>query len=77
MPKATPNPRIVPRTKELNGFALKPAPVLLTAQCLQEHFIFPLNEAAKMLGVCETSLKTACRKVGIKNWPYRKVNCAN
>jgi hypothetical protein len=73
MCKATSYLRIVPRTKEIDGFTCKPSPVLLTAESLQDHFFLPLNAAAKRLGVCETSLKIACRKIGIKKWPYRKV----
>ena len=74
MPKASKLHKIVPRSKEVDGFCHQPAPVLLTAESLQEHFMLPLNEAAKRLGVCETSLKGACRKIGISKWPYRKVD---
>ena len=57
----------------MNGVVHQPPPVELTVQRLEELFCLPLNEAAKHLGVCETSLKSACRKIGITKWPYRKV----
>jgi hypothetical protein len=63
--------RVNPRSKDVRRS--QPAQVLLTAECLQEHFVLPLNEAAKKLGVGATSLKIACRKAGISHWPYRKV----
>ena len=91
---------IVPRSKDANGVTRQLTPVILTEEILREHFSQPLNEAAKQLGVCETSLKrlavsqsvlfdhltflswmsrdtgdtfSACRKIGITKWPYRKV----
>ena len=70
MPKASKLHKIVPRSKEVDGFCHQPAPVLLTAGALHAA----LNEAAKRLGVCETSLKGACRKIGISIWPYLKVD---
>jgi hypothetical protein len=63
--------RVNPRSKDVRRS--QPGQVLLTAECLQEHFVLPLNEAAKKLGVGATSLKIACRKAGISHWPYRKV----
>jgi len=73
MCKRTQRLTIVPRTKDVNGIVHQPLPVELTIERLEEHFSLPLNEAAKQLGVCETSLKSACRKIGITKWPYRKV----
>ena len=68
--------KVNPRPKDVNGVVYQPPPVELTVQRLEELFSLPLNEAAKHLGVCETSLKSACRKIGITKWPYRKVkNC--
>ncbi len=49
--------KIVPRAKQINGQIEHPNPVVLTIENLERHFSFPLNIAAKQLGVCETSLK--------------------
>ena len=99
-----PQTHIVPRCKNAHGISQQLPAVVLTLATLEEHFSLPLNEAAKQLGVCETSLKrcvgllatrqnqivssgslmasvltssmrfcSACRKIGITKWPYRKV----
>ena len=82
---------IVPRLRDSDGAIQQQLPVMLTAEILEEHFELPLNEAAKQIGICETSLKryahkvlprqfllelfsSACRKIGIAKWPYRKAN---
>lgn len=44
-----------------------------TIDDFRPHFMLPLTEAAKLLGVCGTNLKIYCRKFGIVNWPYRKL----
>ena len=49
------------------------APILLSASKLRSHFNLPLNDAAKKLGVCATAIKKVCRKMGIKQWPHRKL----
>ncbi|PWA65641.1 protein RKD2 [Artemisia annua] len=33
----------------------------------------PISQAAKELGIGLTALKVNCRRVGIKHWPYRKL----
>ena len=48
---------IVPRSKNAQGISQQLPAVVLTLATLKEHFSLPLNEAAKQLGVCETSLK--------------------
>mmetsp|Transcript_3169 Transcript_3169/g.5103 ORF Transcript_3169/g.5103 Transcript_3169/m.5103 type:complete len:394 (+) Transcript_3169:40-1221(+) len=40
---------------------------------LQPLFQLPIGEAAKALGVGETFLKKASRKLGIEKWPYKRV----
>lgn len=40
---------------------------------LSTRFNKPLSDVAVELGVCMTFLKKACRKHGIKRWPFRKV----
>jgi hypothetical protein len=41
---------------------------------IQKNFDYPLQDAAKRLGVCPSVLKRLCRVHGIKRWPYRKVS---
>lgn len=48
-------------------------PIVLNAAMLRMHFNLPLNDAAKRLGVCATAIKKVCRKIGIKQWPHRKL----
>ena len=48
---------IIPRSKHIDGFVHHPEPVVLTKEILEGYFTLPLNEAAKKLGVCGTSLK--------------------
>ncbi|KAH7302646.1 hypothetical protein KP509_23G081500 [Ceratopteris richardii] len=40
---------------------------------LSTHFHLSVVDAAKKLGVSQTTLKKACRKFGLKRWPGRKV----
>ncbi|XP_024396538.1 uncharacterized protein [Physcomitrium patens] len=40
---------------------------------LSTYFHLSVVEAAKKLGVSQTTLKKACRKFGLKRWPGRKV----
>ena len=45
-------------------------PVAITLDTLQHFSHRPLPAAAEALGVSHTALKAACRKLGIKRWPY-------
>jgi hypothetical protein len=45
----------------------------ITPEVLCSLFVHSEKEAAKILGVCLTSLKKASRKHGIHRWPYRKI----
>lgn len=40
---------------------------------LSAFFHLSVVDAAKKLGVSQTTLKKACRKFGLKRWPGRKV----
>src|SRR3546814_251578 len=51
----------------------RPVPRELTLEVVKPHFEQPLREAAAELNVSINYLKRACRKAGIKRWPYKKV----
>mmetsp|Transcript_26310 Transcript_26310/g.86451 ORF Transcript_26310/g.86451 Transcript_26310/m.86451 type:complete len:188 (+) Transcript_26310:122-685(+) len=48
------------------------ADVKLDLQTLQPLFSMKQEVAAERLGICLTSLKSACRKLGIRRWPYSR-----
>lgn len=41
----------------------------LTLDVLKTQFGKGLKEAAESLGMCATTLKRACRRLGVKRWP--------
>lgn len=45
----------------------------VTKKDLVKLFNLPMKQAAKQLGVSESSLRNICRKFGVDRWPYRKV----
>ncbi len=45
--------------------------MVLNDTILRQLFTLPLHEAAVRLGISATAMKSACRKLGIKKWPYR------
>lgn len=45
----------------------------ITLEVLSSLFVYSEKEAAKILGICLTTLKKASRKHGIDRWPYRKI----
>ena len=64
-----PRPRRSPPLVDGNmppGGPLRPADLL-------SSFHLPIAGAAKHLGVSTSSIQKACRKNGVKRWPYRKV----
>eukprot|EP00960_Hanusia_phi_P040792 754655-Hanusia_phi.AAC.5 len=61
------SPRVKPG--ELKG---QPLEVQLDLAVLEPLYCFKQEEAAERLGICLTSLKSACRKLGLKRWPYTK-----
>lgn len=54
----------------------KPARELMSGD-LREYFKLPLHVAAQRLKVGTSALKRACRRLGIKSWPYRKLRNIN
>lgn len=45
----------------------------ITRDEFELSFAYPIDQASVMLSVGPTALKTYCRSIGIKRWPYRKV----
>jgi len=64
---------IFPRRKAGQHTRVNSKPVVLNEKTLQQFFTLPLHEAAVKLGISATAMKSACRKLGIKKWPYRSV----
>ena len=48
------------------------SPVVLTVDVLREFFHVPRSAAAVMLKISETSLKKACRVLGVETWPHTR-----
>jgi len=68
---ANSNNTIFPRRKAGQHSRVNSTPVVLNEEVLRQLFTFPLHEAAVRLGISATAMKSACRKLGIKKWPYR------
>lgn len=47
--------------------------VVLDKKALAALYHLPLKEAAIVLGICPTAIKTACRRLGLSKWPYRRI----
>eukprot|EP00960_Hanusia_phi_P020874 615207-Hanusia_phi.AAC.3 len=62
---------IAPRVRR-ESMDSQPIEVAIDLQVLEPLFSLRQEEAADTLGVCLTSLKSACRKLGIMRWPYKK-----
>ena len=68
---------IWPRSKHGQDHVFRSSkPVFLDEATVSKFFHLPLYKAAAKLGISNTSLKTACRKVGLKKWPYRTIIAA-
>ena len=69
----SPGPAIVPRRKPHSGGATLPAPpVVVTRELVTALADLPLTQAAAAAGICATSFKRACRKLGVRRWVYRR-----
>eukprot|EP00960_Hanusia_phi_P045379 757200-Hanusia_phi.AAC.2 len=62
---------VVVLAKRFCSFRAKPQRLELSLDSISPYFHMKQVEAAKRLGISSTSLKTACRKLGIARWPYR------
>lgn len=67
--KVTVSPRVRP-----GDLKNQPLEVHLDLSVLEPLYGLRQEEAAERLGICLTSLKAACRKLGLRRWPYRKGN---
>eukprot|EP00287_Rhodomonas_sp_CCMP768_P001107 CAMPEP_0196749166 /NCGR_PEP_ID=MMETSP1091-20130531/75886_1 /TAXON_ID=302021 /ORGANISM="Rhodomonas sp., Strain CCMP768" /LENGTH=245 /DNA_ID=CAMNT_0042096597 /DNA_START=13 /DNA_END=750 /DNA_ORIENTATION=+ len=63
--------RVFPRRKAGQSARPNNEPVVLNEEVLSPLFDYPLQEACNRLGICATALKKACRRIGIKKWPYK------
>lgn len=65
---------IFPRRKQGQHARMNSQPVVLNEATLSQLFTLPLHKAAVKLGISATAMKSACRKLGIKKWPYRALS---
>ena len=65
---------IFPRRKQGQHARINSQPVILNEATLSQLFTLPLHKAAVKLGISATAMKSACRKLGIKKWPYRALS---
>jgi hypothetical protein len=63
--------RIFPRRKAGQLAAVKTSAMELSHKNVAILFHLPLHKAASKLGISPTTLKRACRKIGIFKWPFR------
>eukprot|EP00960_Hanusia_phi_P019382 572139-Hanusia_phi.AAC.3 len=64
---------IYPRQKkEKDSCFISHGPLFLDLDIIEKYFHVPQCEAAKRLGISLTCLKSACRKIGVRRWPYTR-----
>ncbi|KAJ1468599.1 hypothetical protein T484DRAFT_1920243 [Baffinella frigidus] len=68
MSVVVPLPRVVSQksSRHIEGH------VLVYADDLKLMFHLPLADAAGKIGLCQTTFKKTCRRLGIVHWPYMK-----
>jgi hypothetical protein len=63
--------RIFPRRKAGQLATVKTSAMEFSHKTVAIFFHLPLQKAASKLGISPTTLKRACRKIGIFKWPFR------
>jgi len=63
--------RIFPRRKAGQLATVKTSAMEFSHKTVAIFFHLPLHKAASKLGISPTTLKRACRKIGIFKWPFR------
>ena len=58
--------------KSVRSTNIPQSPIVLTRKMLEPFFGRPLSEAAEHVGLSITALKSVCRKLGIRRWPYQQ-----
>ena len=46
--------------------------IRVSYEALEGLFYLPLKEAAHEIGLCPTTVKKACRRFGLEQWPFRR-----
>uniref|UniRef100_A0A7S0E9H0 RWP-RK domain-containing protein n=1 Tax=Hanusia phi TaxID=3032 RepID=A0A7S0E9H0_9CRYP len=64
--------KIIPRPRCKPGKENSSAPISIDVALIQSLFHMRQSNAAEYLGISVTSLKTACRRMGINKWPYNR-----
>ncbi|EKX36588.1 hypothetical protein GUITHDRAFT_117244 [Guillardia theta CCMP2712] len=62
--------KIFPRRKKGEDDSVPREPIYISLELLSRYFHLKQEEVASALGVSLTSFKGACRRVGLKKWPY-------
>ena len=57
------------------SYSRTPVSTNITAADVRPLFHKPLADAARHFGICTTLFKKVCRRLHIKKWPYRQINC--
>jgi hypothetical protein len=50
----------------------RPNPVVVTPDTIQSLQCLPVHKAADVIGISATALKRACRRLGVRRWPYHR-----
>eukprot|EP00960_Hanusia_phi_P051175 760644-Hanusia_phi.AAC.2 len=67
-----PTTRVIVRGRARSGRPAATKRVDLTLTTLDTFFDYRQQDAARLLGISLTSLKSACRQLGLKRWPYSR-----
>lgn len=64
--------RVFMRKKQGENQRSSAKPVLFTLDLLRPLFHLSLQAAAVRVHLCPTALKSVCRKLGLKGWPFKQ-----